>query len=142
MTKHHSLRLLGAVLALGLLLAACGDDDGADDASTDADATDTGGVYGGGDDDGDDAGGGAACDGDVCLAGIAFAPDAATVAAGDTVTWASVDSPDHTVTADDGSFDSGTISNGDTFDHTFDAAGEFPFHCEIHPSMTGTITVE
>ena len=44
------------------------------------------------------------------------------MAVGDTVTWASVDSPDHTVTADDDSFDSGTLSNGDTFEQTFDAA--------------------
>jgi plastocyanin len=53
-----------------------------------------------------------------------------------------VDSPDHTVTADDDSFDSGTLSNGDTFEQTFDEAGEFAYHCEIHSSMTGTITVE
>ena len=69
-------------------------------------------------------------------------PTTLTVAVGDTVTWASVDSPDHTVTADDDSFDSGTLSNGDTFDHTFDEAGEYAYHCEIHSSMTGTITVE
>jgi plastocyanin len=118
------LRLLGIVFALGLVLSACSDDSG------DGDTADAGG--------GDDA----ACDGDVCLSGTQFEPGTLTVAVGDSVTWASVDDPDHTVTADDDSFDSGTLGNGDTFEQTFDEAGEFAYHCEIHPSMTGTITVE
>jgi len=115
------LRLLGILFALGVVLTACS-----------------------GDDSGDDEGGGdeASCDGDVCLSDIQFVPSSLTVAVGDTVTWASIDSPDHTVTADDDSFDSGTLSNGDTFDHTFDEAGDYAYHCEIHSSMTGTITVE
>lgn len=128
------LRFLATALALGLVLTACGGDDGGGDdaADVEAEAGDAGST-----EPADDA----ACDGDVCLSGILFAPDAIEVAAGDTVTWASVDSPDHTVTADDGSFDSGTLSNGDTFEHTFDAAGEFTYACQIHPSMTGTVTV-
>ena len=65
-----------------------------------------------------------------------------SVSVGYTVTWANVDGTDHTVTADDDSFDSGTLSDGSTFEQTFDEAGEFTYHCEIHSSMTGTITVE
>jgi plastocyanin len=45
------------------------------------------------------------------------------------------------VTADDGSFDSGSLATDATFSQTFDAAGTFAYHCTIHPSMTGTITV-
>ena len=116
------LRLLARLFAFGLILSACSSDD-------------SGGGGGGGGDQ-------ASCDADVCLSDIQYVPSTLTVAVGDTVTWASVDSPDHTVTADDDSFDSGTLSNGDTFDHTFDEAGEFAYHCEIHSSMTGTITVE
>jgi plastocyanin len=119
------LRLLGVLFAFGLVLAACSSDDSGDEASDSA---------------GDD--GGSECDGDICLSGTQYVPSDLTVAVGDTVTWASVDSPDHTVTADDDSFDSGTLSNGDTFEETFDEAGEFAYHCEIHSSMTGTITVE
>ena len=130
--RRRGLALLGLVFCLGLTLSACGDDSG-DDASDDTAGS-------GGTDTTEPTE--AACDGDVCLSGIAFAPDAVTVAVGDTVTWASVDSPDHTVTADDGSFDSGTLSNGETFEQTFDAAGEYSYHCEIHTRMTGTITVE
>jgi len=122
-------RVLAAMFALGLLLAACGDDDGGGDSDSASD--------GGSSDSGE-----AECDGDICLSGTQFVPPDTSVAVGDTVTWASVDSPDHTVTADDDSFDSGTLSDGDTFEQTFDEAGEFAYHCEIHPSMTGTITVE
>jgi plastocyanin len=137
MTVHRRwLRLIGVAFALVLVLGACSgdDDDGGDDASASG-STES-------DDGGGDAEDEAACDGDICLSGIQFAPDAVTVAVGDTVTWASIDSPDHTVTADDGAFDSGTLSNGDVFETTFDEAGDFAFHCEIHPSMTGTVTVE
>jgi plastocyanin len=47
----------------------------------------------------------------------------------------------HTVTADDGSFDSGPIAQGETFSQVFNAAGSVGYHCEIHPQMTGTIIV-
>ncbi len=127
-TRRRTLGALAVVLGLGVALSACGDDGGGDASS----------ATGGSDTAPADQ---AACDGDVCLSGIAFAPDALTVAVGDTVTWASIDSPDHTVTADDGTFDSGTISNGGIFEQTFDEAGAFGYHCEIHPTMTGTITV-
>jgi nitrite reductase (NO-forming) len=58
------------------------------------------------------------------------------------VSWTNDDSTEHTVTADDGSFDSGPISPGDTFDNTFDSLGEFGYHCSIHPFMTGMVIVE
>jgi plastocyanin len=58
------------------------------------------------------------------------------------VSWTNDDSTEHTVTADDGSFDSGPISPGDTFDNTFDELGDFSYHCSIHPFMTGVVIVE
>jgi plastocyanin len=39
-------------------------------------------------------------------------------------------------------FDSGTLAQGETFEFTFEEAGEFDFFCSVHPDMTGTITVE
>ena len=124
------LRLVGVVFALGLLFAACSDDSG-DDGGGDA-ASDSG------------ADGGGGCDADVCLENTAFNPGDITVSVGDSVTWENVDGTDHTVTADDDSgadFDE-ELSDGDTYEETFDEAGDFTYHCEIHPSMTGTITVE
>ncbi|HET9807625.1 MAG: cupredoxin domain-containing protein [Deltaproteobacteria bacterium] len=58
------------------------------------------------------------------------------------VSWRNDDSIEHTVTADDNSFDSGPISPGDTFDNVFDRPGDFGYHCSIHPFMTGVIVVE
>lgn len=63
-----------------------------------------------------------------------------SAAVGDTVTWTNADSLPHTVTADDGSFD-GDVAAGGTFSQAFATAGTFAYHCEIHPSMTGTITI-
>jgi len=47
----------------------------------------------------------------------------------------------HTVTADGGAFNSGTVSPNSTITMTFSTPGTYPFHCQIHPYMTGTLTV-
>jgi plastocyanin len=120
------LRLVGAVFALGLLFTACSDDSGDDDASSDTAAA-----------DGSSAGGT-----EVTIADFAFDPGDLTVSVGDTVTWTNDDDTDHTVTADDDSFDSDDVAGGETFEQTFDEAGDFSYHCSIHSQMTGTITVE
>lgn len=57
------------------------------------------------------------------------------------VTWTNNDPTDHTVTADDSSFNSGVIPPGGTFSHLFDTLGTFPYHCAIHPEMTGQYIV-
>jgi plastocyanin len=83
----------------------------------------------------------------------AFQPDEVTVRAGGTVTWEHHDGGTaHTVTADDGSFDSSPSCNtplpvgdclmdGDTFSYTFPAAGDFGYHDKLHTSMTGVVHV-
>jgi plastocyanin len=68
-------------------------------------------------------------------------PDDTPVAAGDTVVWTNKMGMAHTVTADDGTFDSGRLTKDKSFSHVFNNAGQVAYHCEIHPSMTGTITV-
>ena len=73
----------------------------------------------------------------------AFVPPEISVSSeGNIVSWINDDSIEHTVTADDGSFDSGPISPGYTFDNTFDSLGDFGYHCSIHPFMTGVVIVE
>jgi glucose/arabinose dehydrogenase len=57
------------------------------------------------------------------------------------VVWINDDSAPHTITADDGSFDSGSIGKNSEFKHTFHQPGSYSYHCAIHPSMTGKITV-
>jgi plastocyanin len=70
-----------------------------------------------------------------------FEPADLSVSVGTTVTWENEGPTSHTVTADDGSFDSTPIVAGASFSHTFDTAGTFAYHCAIHPEMTGTVTV-
>ena len=78
----------------------------------------------------------------VSISNFAFAPAELTVSKGTTVTWTNSDSVSHTVASDSGAFNSGPITVGSTFSYTFNDAGSFGYHCGIHPSMTGKITVQ
>ena len=77
----------------------------------------------------------------VSIKDFAFGPATASVPTGSKVTWTNNDTTAHTVTFDDGSGDSGNIAPGSTFDQTFATAGTFNYHCTIHSSMHGTVTV-
>jgi plastocyanin len=77
----------------------------------------------------------------VGIQAMTFSPASLTVAAGATVTWVNNDTVTHTSTADGGAWDSGLITPGGSFSFTFSTAGTFPYHCNIHPGMTGTIVV-
>ena len=72
-----------------------------------------------------------------------YAPSSLKVVLGvnSTVTFVNQDTTTHTVTADDGAFDSGNIAPGSSWSHTFNATGTFAFHCIYHSWMKGTITV-
>jgi len=77
----------------------------------------------------------------VSIVDFAFDPGSVSVDAGGTVTWTNQGPSAHTVTADDGSFDSGTLDAGATFSFTFMSAGTFSYHCAIHPNMVGSVAV-
>jgi plastocyanin len=79
--------------------------------------------------------------GAVTIAGFAFQPASIEVTVGTTVTWTNEDPAPHTVTATDGSFDSGTLASGASFSQVFDAEGTFAYACAIHPTMTGSVIV-
>lgn len=78
----------------------------------------------------------------VSIEDFAFTPDTVQIHAGDSVTWTNNDAVTHTVTSDDAAFDSGNIAPGETFALDFQTAGTYTYHCDIHTSMTGTVTVE
>ena len=78
----------------------------------------------------------------VSIRDVKFVPRELKVKKGDTVVWTNADERDHTVTANDGSFSSGNIGDGDSFRQKFDKVGKFNYHCEYHPRMKATITVE
>jgi plastocyanin len=71
----------------------------------------------------------------------AFGPGQLEVLPGETVEWDNVSERTHTVTADDGSFDSGDLDPGTSFSRLFDTAGEFAYHCTKHAGMVGEIDV-
>ena len=75
--------------------------------------------------------------GAVAIANFAFDPADVEVAAGTTVTWTNDDGTPHRVKANDDSFDSEDMGQGDTFEHTFDAAGTFRLHLRHPPVHEG-----
>ncbi len=84
-----------------------------------------------------------AADHAVAISGFSFSPAQITIAVGDTITWTNSDAQAHTASADDGAWDAGPLlGNGGTRSVTFEQAGTFPYHCDIHPTMTGTVTVQ
>ena len=78
----------------------------------------------------------------ITIANFAFAPATLTVKVGTKVTWTNNDSATHTVTADQGAFDSGDLPTGQSFSFTFTKAGTYSYHCAIHSSMVATIVVQ
>ena len=77
----------------------------------------------------------------VTVKDLQYAPQSVSVGAGGVVTWTNADTRDYTVTAEDGSFDSGPLRPGRSFRHTFPAAGEVPYGSTIHPRMKGMVVV-
>ena len=76
----------------------------------------------------------------------AYQPNPVQVSTGGTVTWTNDDAQPHTATSGenatpDGTFDSGIMAPAATFEHTFTAAGEYPYFCLLHPNMVGTVSV-
>ena len=78
----------------------------------------------------------------IDIQGFAYSPSSITINVGDTIVWTNYDSASHTVTSNDGTFDSGGISTGSTFSFTFTNAGTFNYFCSPHPNMTGSVTVQ
>jgi len=75
------------------------------------------------------------------LTTTAYSPNPISISVGGTVTWTNNDVVAHTATADDGSWNSGSVAAGGRFSRTFPTAGTFPYHCTIHPGMIGTVSV-
>jgi plastocyanin len=135
-----SLAPILACLALGLVVAGCGDDeDGAgDDVAAPKQAVTT--------DKGSSTGSAKAEKSvSVDIVDIDYEPREVTVAKGGKITWTHDGSLPHTVTKDEGpgpDFSSETLSNGDTYEQTFDTPGTIEYVCKIHPQQRGKITVQ
>lgn len=81
-------------------------------------------------------------DASVTIKEMKFSPKSLTIKVGQTVTWTNSDSRDHSVVAEDGSFQSDNLSRGESFKHTFTETGTYPYGCSYHPRMKGQIIVE
>lgn len=77
----------------------------------------------------------------ITIQNFAFSPPVLNVAAGTTVTTTNRDSAPHSWTADDGSWDSGTLGQNTSYSYRFGRSGTFSYYCAIHPSMKGTVNV-
>ena len=81
----------------------------------------------------------------IVSATVGFSPSSITINVGDTVKWTNNDTTTtHTVTSTDSpaAFDSGNVAPQGTFSHTFNAPGDYPYHCSIHTNMTGSVSVQ
>jgi plastocyanin len=79
---------------------------------------------------------------EVAIIDLAFEPAETVVAVGTTVAWTVTQASPHTVTAADGSFDSGILDVGGRFEHTFLEPGSFAYACQLHPQMQATVVVD
>ena len=123
----RTVKALGLVAGtIGLALSACGGDDDADSTTpaTEAPAGSTS----------------AEAAASIEISGFAF-PSETNVAAGASISITNDDDATHTVTADDGAFDV-EAPGGETVELVAPAAGTYPYHCNIHTEMTGTLVVE
>ena len=79
--------------------------------------------------------------GGVRIVQFAFVAAGLDVPVGTRVTWTNDDPAPHTVTADDGAFDSKQLDPGASYSALLDSPGSYVYHCEIHPTMVGTVRV-
>jgi plastocyanin len=88
----------------------------------------------------------AAADVTITIQGMAggqsFSPAGAAVKAGQTVAWKNSDSIGHAIAQDGGGFSTPAIGPGATSAPIMiSTTGTLAYHCSIHPSMTGSLTV-
>jgi plastocyanin len=130
--------LAPALIALALGLSACG---GGDDDGTSANTQPTVDTAPESSGNAPAPSGEAVRAAKVEIVDFAYDPDPVTVQVGGKVIWLNQDSAPHTATADDGSFDTGTLDQGKLKSETFKEAGTYSYICEIHPTMHGTVEV-
>jgi plastocyanin len=77
----------------------------------------------------------------ISIGSTGYSSGTLQVVKGSTVTWTNNDSVAHTVTSDNGAFDSGDIMKGGTYSYTFSSVGAFIYHDKHNASASGTVSV-
>jgi plastocyanin len=72
---------------------------------------------------------------------VVFAPRVVRIRAGQAVEWVNHEPLVHSVDAQDGSWGSGLLNEGDRFVQRFDRPGRYRYHCAPHPQMRGEVVV-
>jgi plastocyanin len=127
------------MMLAALLLVACGDDSSDTTATNDDSAT---APAAGEQAEGTPApSGNAVRSAKVEIVDFAYDPDPVRIEAGGKVIWQNMDSAPHTATLEDGSFDTGDLAEGKLKSESFKDPGTYPYFCEIHPYMKGTVEV-
>ena len=83
-------------------------------------------------------------DNSVIITNFAFEPHELNVTVNSSVSWTNEDTVPHTIVTDKDAaaeIKSANLNKGDTFEYNFTKIGTYPYHCSIHPSMTGVIQV-
>ena len=83
-----------------------------------------------------------AASGEIVVDNFSFAPGAATVARGPTVTWTNRDDAPHKIVSTEQKFKSPVLDTGERFSWRFDTPGTYKYFCSLHPRMTGQVVVE
>ena len=135
MTRLRAVLLISVLLAFGL--AACGDDD---DDTTAQEATTTTTATSDPQANAPAPSGEAVRSAKVEMVDFSFEPPTVTVQAGGKVIWQNEGEAPHTATADDDSFDTGTIEPGNLKSENFKQVGTYSYICTIH-GMQGTVEV-
>jgi plastocyanin len=130
-----------ALLVLMLSLAACGDDGDSDTSAETQTATETTETTPAPSGNAPAPSGEAVRSAKVEIVDFAYDPDPVTIQTGGKVIWINRDVEAHTATAEDGSFDTGTLEEGKLKSENFKEAGAYSYICEIHPTMHGTVEV-
>jgi plastocyanin len=143
------LALCAAIGLIGLGIGGCGDDDdgngnGAAATTEETTAEDTTAESEAGEGSGGNArapSGDAVRSAKVEIEDFAYEPDPVTIEEGGKVIWINRDSEPHTATAEDGSFDTGTLEEGKLKSESFNEPGAYAYVCTIHPEMKGAVEV-
>ncbi len=131
--------VLPVLVVLALALAACGGGDDSSPTDTVTETTSEAGSESGANSDAPS--GDAVRSAKVEIVDFAYDPDPVTVEEGGKVTWINRDSDPHTATAEDGSFDTGTLEEGKLKSESFKEPGTYSYICSIHPDMKGSVEV-
>lgn len=78
----------------------------------------------------------------ISMEAVRFSPAVLKVTAGDTIEWRNADPFPHNATARDGTFRSGDIAPGQSWQVRVDRKGRFPYTCTLHPGMEAMLVVE